>query len=72
MPETAAGTIATRVEVVETLGAETFVHLTCGSHTMVARVAVPDRPLTVGQAMTINLNMEKTHLFDQETSRTIV
>ena len=64
--------LSARVEVVETLGAETFVHLTCGDQTLVARVAVPDRPLTVGQMMQVHLNMEKTHLFDPETSRTIV
>jgi multiple sugar transport system ATP-binding protein len=64
--------LAARVEVVETLGAETFVHLTCGTQTLVARVAVPDRPLTVGQTMQVQLKMEKTHLFDHETSRTIV
>jgi multiple sugar transport system ATP-binding protein len=70
--ETMGNTVAMRVEVVETLGAETFVHLTCGSQTMVARVAVPDRPLTVGQEMMIRLNMDKIHLFDEATSQTIV
>ena len=64
--------LAARVEVVETLGAETLVHLTCGDQTLVARVAVPDHPLTVGQTMQVRLKMEKTHLFDHETSRTIV
>jgi multiple sugar transport system ATP-binding protein len=64
--------LAAHVEVVETLGAETLVHLTCGDQTLVARVAVPDHPLTVGQAMQVRLKMEKTHLFDRETSRTIV
>jgi multiple sugar transport system ATP-binding protein len=72
MPETRTSTITTRVEVVETLGAETFVHLSCGAHAMVARVSMPDRPLTVGQALTVSLNMAKTHLFDKETSQTIV
>jgi multiple sugar transport system ATP-binding protein len=64
--------LAARVEVVETLGAETFVHLTCGSQPLVARVAVPDHPLSVGQTMQVRLKMEKIHLFDHETSRTIV
>jgi multiple sugar transport system ATP-binding protein len=72
LSETRANTIPTRVEVVETLGAETFVHLTCGSHAMVARATVPDRPLIVGQALEIALNMSNIHLFDQETSQTIV
>ena len=64
--------LAARVEVVETLGAETFIHLTCGNQALVARVAVPDHPLTVGQMMQVRLKMEKIHLFDHETSRTIV
>ena len=72
MSETQANTISTRIEVVETLGAETFVHLTCGSHAMVARVAIPDHPLTVGQELKIDLKMANTHLFDIETSQTIV
>ncbi len=70
--EPRVNTISTRVEVVETLGAETFVHLTCGSHPMVARLTVPDHTLTVGQEVEISLNMSKIHLFDTDTSRTIV
>ncbi len=72
LSETLANTIATRVEVVETLGAETFVHLTCGTDAMVARVTIPDHPLTVGQELAVDLKMANTHLFDQETSQTIV
>jgi multiple sugar transport system ATP-binding protein len=70
--ETQANTISTRVEVVETLGVETFVHLTCGSHTMVARMTIPDHPLTVGQELKIDLKMANSHLFDIGTSQTIV
>jgi hypothetical protein len=33
---------------------------------------VPERPLTVGQTLEVDLKMLKTHLFDRETSRTIV
>ncbi len=61
-----------RTEVVETLGAETFVHLSCGGHTLVARIDSPERPLAVGEMLTVELKMSKTHLFDNETSRTIV
>ncbi|MGB5987763.1 MAG: sn-glycerol-3-phosphate ABC transporter ATP-binding protein UgpC [Desulfobacterales bacterium] len=67
-----APSLTTRVEVVETLGAETFVHLKCGEATLVARLAVGGEPLTVGQALQVSLNMANTHLFDAETSRTIV
>ena len=59
-------------EVVETLGSEIFVHLSCAPHTMVARMEVPERPLRVGQELQVALKMTKTHLFDQKTSKTIV
>jgi hypothetical protein len=32
----------------------------------------PDRPLGVGQMLEVELKMARTHLFDQETSQTIV
>jgi multiple sugar transport system ATP-binding protein len=64
--------LAARADVVETLGAETFVYLTCGPHSIVARMDSPERPLAVGQALLVELKMPKTHLFDRETSRTIV
>jgi len=64
--------LAARAEVVETLGAETFVHLSCGPHAFVARMETPERPLQVGQMLGVELKMPRTHLFDQETSKTIV
>jgi len=65
-------TLTARADVVETLGAETFVYLTCGLHSIVARIESPERPLAVGQTLQVELKMPKTHLFDRETSRTIV
>jgi multiple sugar transport system ATP-binding protein len=65
-------TLTARAEVVETLGAETFVYLTCGPHSIVARMESPERSLTVGQTLQVELRMPKTHLFERETSRTIV
>jgi multiple sugar transport system ATP-binding protein len=64
--------LTARTEVVETLGAETFVHLTCGPHSIVARMESPERPLVVGQTVEVELKMPKTHLFDRETSRTLI
>ena len=59
-------------DVVETLGAEIFVHLSCGEHSMVARMEAPEQSLTEGQTLAVNLKMAKTHVFDKETSQTIV
>ena len=64
--------LTARADVVETLGAETFVYLTCGDHSIVARMEAPERPLEVGQSLEVDLKMSKTHLFDKETSQTIV
>ena len=65
-------TLTARADVVETLGFETFVYLTCGPHAIVARMEAPERPLTVGQTLEVDLKMANTHIFDKETSRTIV
>jgi len=58
--------------VVETLGSETFVYLSCGPHALVARMEAPEHPLSVGQTLEVDLKMLKTHIFDKETSQTIV
>ncbi len=65
-------TLVARAEVVEPLGSEIFAHLTCGPHTMVARMEVPERPLRVGETLEVSLRMPKTHVFDADTSQTIV
>jgi multiple sugar transport system ATP-binding protein len=65
-------TLTARADVLETLGAETFVYLTCGPHSIVARMEVPERPLEVGQTLEVELKMAKTHLFDEETAQTII
>jgi multiple sugar transport system ATP-binding protein len=65
-------TITARADVVETLGSEIFVHLACGAHSLVARMEAPEVLLTEGQALEVDLKMVKTHVFDKETSQTIV
>jgi multiple sugar transport system ATP-binding protein len=65
-------TITANADVVETLGSEIFVYLTCEDQSIVARMEVPDCPPTVGQLLEVDLKMQKTHIFDTETSRAIV
>jgi multiple sugar transport system ATP-binding protein len=65
-------TITARADVVETLGSEIFAHLSCGSDSIVARMAVPESPLTEEQVIQVDLNMSKVHVFDKENSITIV
>ncbi len=65
-------TLTAQADVVETLGSEIFIYLSCGTHSIVGRMAVPDQPLSVGQTVQVDLKMSKTHVFDKETSLTIV
>jgi multiple sugar transport system ATP-binding protein len=64
--------ITARADVVETLGSEIFAHLTCGTDSIVARMTVPELPLTEEQVIQVDLNMSKIHVFDKENSKTIV
>jgi multiple sugar transport system ATP-binding protein len=64
--------VTARAEVVELLGSEIFAHLTCGAQPLVARMAVPERPIAAGETIQIDFRMSKTHVFDKESSRTIV
>jgi multiple sugar transport system ATP-binding protein len=68
----AGATISARADVVETLGAEIFVHLSCGAHDLVARMEAPETPLEVGQTLQADLRLGRTHVFDRATSQTIV
>lgn len=70
--DSVGNTITARAEVVETLGSEIFVYLTCGDHSIVARMGVPEHPPVVGQALEVELKMVKVHIFDKETSQAIV
>jgi multiple sugar transport system ATP-binding protein len=64
--------VTTQADVVETLGSEILVHMTCGANSLVARMDAPELLLTEGQTLEVELRMAKTHLFDKETSQTIV
>jgi multiple sugar transport system ATP-binding protein len=66
------GSLMARAEVVETLGSEMFVHFSCGAHNLVARMEMPEQPLSVGQTLPMNLKLSRTHVFDKETERAIV
>ena len=65
-------TVTARADVVETLGSEIFAHLTCGAHSIVARMGVPESPLRVGDTLKVDLKMSRTHVFDAETSQTVI
>src|ERR1035437_8374698 len=68
----AGSTISARAEVVELLGSEIFAHLSCDAHALVARMAVPKQPISVGETIQIDFNMANMHVFDKNTSEAIV
>jgi multiple sugar transport system ATP-binding protein len=64
-------TITATAEVVETLGAEIFVHLRCGAHALVARMESPEVPIQVGQTIQLDIKVDKTHAFEHGSSLAI-
>ncbi len=64
-------TVSATVEVVEPMGAESFLHLTTRKHAFLARVSGHDRP-RVGQDLNLVFDMSKIHFFHPETEETLV
>jgi multiple sugar transport system ATP-binding protein len=67
-----SNTIRATADVVELLGSEIFAHLSCEAHTLVARMAVPKQPISVGDTIQIDFKMANTHVFDKNTSDAII
>ncbi len=65
------GVISARVEVMENMGSDIFLHLAAGGESLLARVAGGSRA-QVGDSMELALDMEKAHLFDPSTGETVV
>jgi multiple sugar transport system ATP-binding protein len=65
-----SNTFAGRVDLVEPLGGETFVHVAVGPHAIVARSTMRDlAPL--GTQVTLGVDPASLHWFDQESGRRI-
>lgn len=63
--------VKAKVEVIEPLGAEIFIYLAIGKHSLVGRM--DSRTLVkVEEGMEVVIDMKKTHIFDPETLLTIV
>jgi multiple sugar transport system ATP-binding protein len=58
-------------DIVEPMGAETYLHLNTGKTTFIARVGAHDRP-AVNQEMDVVFDMSKVHFFDKDTEETII
>jgi len=59
------------VDVIEPMGAETFLYLTSGEHSFIAKINEHEE-CHVGDSIDFALNMEKVHFFDSETEEVII
>lgn len=64
-------TVTATVEVVEPIGAEVYLHLLFGSHSITARVGGHERP-RVGQDIDLVFDMSKVHFFDPTSEEAVV
>ena len=63
--------VKAKVEVIEPMGSETYVYLTCATTNFIARID-PHRKLSVGQDIEFALLMPNAHFFDGETEKAII
>ena len=64
------GVVDADVEVTEMMGAETYLYLTCAGVSMTARVD-PRSTARNGDKIKIGIDVNKIHLFDKETEKTL-
>ena len=62
--------IESEIEVREMMGSEVYLYLKYGDHQIMARVPTSDLSAS-GSRLKVALDMNKAHLFDQETEKTI-
>ncbi|RKD26377.1 carbohydrate ABC transporter ATP-binding protein, CUT1 family (TC 3.A.1.1.-) [Caminicella sporogenes DSM 14501] len=58
------------IEVVETLGSESYLYLRLNDREFIARVA-PDMKVRIGENVKISFEKEKIHIFDKESEKAI-
>ncbi len=64
-------TITATVEVIEPMGAETYLYLNTDKHPFIARVDAHEK-VEVNQKLEVVFNMSKVHFFDRDTEKAIV
>ena len=63
--------IRAKLEVVEPMGAETFLYLNTGEHSFIARID-PHRKCRVGDELELAVSLAKARVFDKESTQAIV
>jgi multiple sugar transport system ATP-binding protein len=65
-----AATAMTRIEAVETMGAETHLHAGTAAHRLIARLPSTDR-YALGAALPLHLDPARLHLFDADSEQVL-
>jgi len=65
-PQNGSGPFSSRVELVEPMGAETYLHLRTAAHALIARLPPGISPAP-GSEVVLHLDLTKAHLFDPKT-----
>lgn len=65
------GIVESDVEVTELMGAETYLYLNCEGNAITARVD-PTSTARTGDKIKIAFDLDKMHLFDKQTEKTIL
>ena len=63
-------TVEAVAEVVEPMGAETYVYLASGAHSFVARLQPADR-VSLNQKVSLVFDMRRAHFFDPGTGKSL-
>ncbi|MDD7795282.1 ABC transporter ATP-binding protein [Clostridium sp. 'White wine YQ'] len=65
-----SSTLKGKIEVIENLGAEVFLHITSGDRNLIIKTTPKDN-LSVGSELYFTFNIDKIHIFDKEEQNTI-
>ncbi|RJQ65691.1 MAG: sn-glycerol-3-phosphate ABC transporter ATP-binding protein UgpC [Desulfobacteraceae bacterium] len=66
-----SGPLQAHINVVETLGKETYLDITVGNHTMTS-IVPPSTRVSAGETILLEMNLDKIHLFDKESGTAIL
>lgn len=59
------------IDVIEPLGSEIYLYLTCGTHEVIARIASDENIYAAGMEIDLPVNISKAHFFDSITENRI-
>ena len=62
--------IASTVEIAEPMGSESLVYLKVGTGNLIARIS-GEHLYHSGELVTVQINLDKVHLFDPQTEKVI-